>query len=134
MIHANEELKISLDRLTQKIKEISEILEKSQNDTRYESFVALKKSCFIFFQFNYDVKVNESHFYSRFLSGSDLGAILREDERVLSGIRDFIRSRFEAAQEDPNFHMGGQEQQEFESLVEEVDRVRFSYAGEQHRH
>jgi len=26
--------------------------------------------------------------------------------------------------------MGGQEQQEFESLVEEVDRVRFSYAGE----
>ena len=80
------------------------------------------------------MKVNESNFYSRFLSGSDLGAILREDERVLSGIRDFIRSRFEAAQEDPNFLMGGQEQQEFESLVEEVDRVRFSYAGEQHRH
>jgi len=34
IIHANEELKISLDQLTQKIKEISEILEKSQSDAR----------------------------------------------------------------------------------------------------
>ncbi len=59
-----------------------------------------------------------------------MGAILREDERVLSRIQDFIRSRFEANQEDPNFLMEGEEQQEFASLVEEADRVRFSYAGE----
>ena len=70
--------------------------------------------------------------YFRFLSQSDLGSVLREDDRVLSKIRDFIRSRFGSnglCIEDPNFMMAGREQQEFENLVEEVDRVRFSYAG-----
>ncbi len=62
-----------------------------------------------------------------FLSESDLGYVLREDEVVLSRIREFIRSRFGSS--DGDFKLVGRERQLFEGLVEEVDRVRFSYAG-----
>ena len=49
--------------------------------------------------------------FSRFLSESDLSPVFWEDSRVLSGIRDFIRSRFGNNGQDPNFVMGGREQQ-----------------------
>ena len=65
------------------------------------------------------------------MSDSDLGTILREDEQVLSRIREFIRTRFGASGRD--FELVGRERELFESLVDEVERVRFSFADAEKR-
>ena len=65
------------------------------------------------------------------MSNSDLGTVLREDDQVLSRIRDFIRTRFGSS--DRDFEHVGRERQLFETLVDEVERVRFSFANAQKR-
>ena len=65
------------------------------------------------------------------MSNSDLGTVLREDDQVLSRIRDFIRTRFGSSDQD--FELVGRERQLFENLVDEVERVRFSFADAEKR-
>lgn len=54
--------------------------------------------------------------------------MLREDEIVIKRIRDFVKAQFGSSGD--GLKLVGREREQFESLVEEIDRIRFSYAGE----